>query len=227
MTDQTGSGPPHSADSAGEAELIAAERLIFFSDAVVAIAITLLALGLPAVTGNSDHEVLSSLRSNINAYLPFLISFVVIAGYWRVHHRLYQHVGRLDSRLMTINMVWLLMIICIPYVTRVLSGGNKFSAVRFSLYAIIQVITVVTFVVMRRHIRDHDLVRGGASTSVTAAYDASFLAVAAAFAISIPIAFAAQSQWTYLVWVAAGFAARAVRRRSDLRGQNVSPRSPG
>jgi uncharacterized membrane protein len=219
MTDQTGSGPPDSADTASEAELIAAERLIFFSDAVVAIAITLLALGLPPVTGSSDHEVLSSLRFNINAYLPFLISFVVIAGYWRVHHRLYQHVGRLDSRLVTINMVWLLMIICIPYVTRVLSGGNTFSAVRFSLYAVIQVITIVTFVVMRRHIRDHDLLRAGATTSVTSAYDASFLAVAAAFTISIPIAFAVRSQWTYLVWVAAGFAGRAVRRRTDQRSE--------
>jgi uncharacterized membrane protein len=211
MTDQTENGPPDSAGTAGEVELIAAERLIFFSDAVVAIAITLLALGLPAVTGSSNHAVVQSLRSNVNAYLPFLISFVVIAGYWRVHHRLYQYVGRLDSRLISINMVWLLMIICMPYVTRVLSDGN-FSAVRFSLYAVIQVITIVTFVIMRRHIRDHNLVRGGVTTTVTAAYDVSFLAVAAAFAISIPIAFAAPTQWTYLVWVGAGFAGRTVRR---------------
>jgi uncharacterized membrane protein len=225
MTDQTESGPPYRAENSGEAELIAAERLIFFSDAVVAIAITLLALGLPAVTGSSDHDVLRSLRFNGNAYVAFLISFVVIAGYWRIHHRLFQHVGRLDSRLITINMVWLLMIVCIPYVTRVLSGGHKFSALRFTLYAVIQVITILTFVVMRRHIRGHDLLRAGATTSVTAAYDASFLAVAAAFAISIPIAFAVQSEWTYAVWVAAGFAGRAVRRRNDRRGHGASPLS--
>jgi len=214
MTDQTENGLPDIASTAGEVELIAAERLIFFSDAVVAIAITLLALGLPVVKGDSNPAVLHSLRANVNAYLPFLISFVVIAGYWRVHHRLYQSVARLDSRLISINMVWLLMIICMPYVTRVLSDGREFSAVRFSLYAVIQVITIVTFVIMRRHIRDRNLVRAGATTSVTAAYDASFLAVAAAFAVSIPIAFAAPTQWTYLVWVGAGFAGRAVRRRS-------------
>jgi uncharacterized membrane protein len=214
LTDETKDSPPGTGEASSEIQLIAAERLIFFSDAVVAIAITLLALGLPDVTGDSNPAVLHSLRGNVNSYLPFLISFVVIAGYWRVHHRLYQHVARLDSRLISINMVWLLMIICMPYVTRVLSGGNTFSAVRFSLYAVIQVITIVTFVIMRRHIRDHDLVRAGVHTTVTPAYDASFLAVAAAFAISIPIAFAAPTQWTYLVWVGAGFAGRAVRRRT-------------
>lgn len=215
MTDQTEDGPPEKAGTASETDLIGAERLIFFSDAVVAIAITLLALGLPPVTGESDHDVLKSLGANHQAYLPFLISFVVIAGYWRVHHRLYQYVARLDSQLITINMVWLLMIVCTPYVTRVLSGGQQFSAVRFSLYAVIQVITIMTFVVMRRHIRDHELLRPGATAILAPAYDLSFLAVAAAFAVSIPIAFAVESQWTYLVWVAAGFAARAVRRRRD------------
>jgi uncharacterized membrane protein len=215
MTDQTDDSPPESAGTGGEVELIAAERLIFFSDAVVAIAITLLALGLPAVTGTTDAQVLRSLGNNVNAYLPFLISFVVIAGYWRVHHRLYQFVARLDSGLISINMVWLLMIICIPYVTRVLSDGNDFSPVRFSLYAVIQVITVMTFVVMRRHMRHHGLLRPQVTATVGAAYDLSFLAVAVAFAISIPIAFATRTQWTYLVWVGAGLAARAVRRRKD------------
>lgn len=215
MTDQTEVGPPDKAGAAGETALIAAERLIFFSDAVVAIAITLLALGLPDVTGETDHAVLDSLRSNVKAYVPFLISFVVIAGYWRVHHRLYRCVARLDSRLISINMLWLLMIICTPYVTRVLSEGRHFSAVRFSLYAVIQVITILTFVFMRRHIRDHDLLRRGAAATLKAGYDLSFFAVAAAFAISIPIAFATESQWTYVVWVTAGFAARAVRRTQE------------
>jgi uncharacterized membrane protein len=215
MTDQTDDRPPERAGNASDVELIAAERLIFFSDAVVAIAITLLALGLPPVTGKMDPDVLKSLGNNVNFYVPFLISFVVIAGYWRVHHRLYQSVARLDSGLITINMVWLLMIICTPYVTRVLSEGKTFSPVRFSLYAVIQVITIVTFVVMRRHMRHHGLLRPQVTATVRAAYDASFLAVAAAFAISIPIAFATRTQWTYLVWVAAGLAARAVRRRKD------------
>lgn len=218
MTDQTDDSPPESAGTAGEAELIAAERLIFFSDAVVAIAITLLALGLPLPKGSGDAAVWHSLRSLTNAYLAFLISFAVVGAHWRLHHRLYRYVARLDPRLISINMLWLLMIIVTPYVTRILEGPDAFG-VRFSLYATIQVITMVTFVLMRRHIRSHDLLRPGAAGKIVAAADISFLAVAAAFAISIPIAFASGSQLTYLIWVAAAFGARAFRRVRDPVGQ--------
>jgi uncharacterized membrane protein len=213
MTDQSNDGPPDSAGTAGAVDLIGAERLIFFSDAVVAIAITLLALSLPDVGGHSDLAVLRSMRHAADAYLSFLISFVVIAAHWRAHHRLYQSVVRLDSQLISINMVWLLMIIITPYATRVLSGGHGSEgfAVRFSFYAAIQVLTIVTFVLMRRHIRDGGLLRPGAPMLRTD--DISLLAVAAAFAISIPVAFIpGVGEWAYVVWVAPVFVARARRR---------------
>ena len=215
MTDEPRDSQPAGSANSGEIELIAAERLIFFSDAVVAIAITLLALGLPLPRGSSDAVVWHSLRSNTNAYLAFLISFAVIGSHWRLHHRLYRFVARLDPRLISINMAWLLMIIITPYVTRVLAAGGAFG-VRFSLYAVIQVITILTFVLMRRHIRKHELLRAGAR--VEAADDRSFLVVAGAFAISIPVAILSETQWTYLIWVGAAFAARAYRRVRDPSG---------
>jgi uncharacterized membrane protein len=217
MTDQTNDSPPEGAGTAGEAELIAAERLIFFSDAVVAIAITLLALGLPLPHGNSNPVLWDSLRGLRNAYVAFVISFVVIGAHWRLHHRLYRFVARLDSRLIGINMVWLLTIILMPYATKVLAG-NGATGLRLSLYAVLQVITMVTFVLMRRHIRHHDLLRPDATGQVAAADDISFVAVAAAFAISIPVAIASGSQLTYLIWVAAAFGARAFRRVRDPLG---------
>jgi uncharacterized membrane protein len=217
MTDNTRDSQPGRAEIAGEIEFISAERLIFFSDAVVAIAITLLALALPVPHGSSDTAVWRSLGSHKNAYLAFLISFAVIGSHWRLHHRLYRSVVRVDPRLISFNMAWLLMIIITPYVTRVLAGGGAFG-VRFSLYAVIQVITIVTFVLMRRHIRDHELVRAGATVSVAEAEDISFLIVAAAFAVSIPVGLITGTQWTYLMWLAAAFAARAYRRVRDPLG---------
>jgi uncharacterized membrane protein len=214
MTDQTDATAPDAAEVTGDVDLIGAERLIFFSDAVVAIAITLLALALPLpAVGPHAHnsEVLSALGSTRHAYLPFLISFVVIGTHWRTHHRLFRHVAWLDSRLISINMVWLLMIVVTPYATRVLSGGDANSlGVRFALYAGIQVVTMVALVAMGRHIRGSRLLRPGALSGEVAAEDAIVLAVAAMFAISIPIAFV--TEWAYALWVAAVLAARAVRR---------------
>jgi hypothetical protein len=68
-----------------EMEFAAAERLMFFTDAVVAIALTLLALQLPIPGGienvpRSSSEMVRDAGQHFDDYLAFLISFVVIAA---------------------------------------------------------------------------------------------------------------------------------------------------
>jgi len=199
-------------DVAAEVEFISAERLIFFSDAVVAIAMTLLAFSLPVPhipSHASDAVVWDKVWAGHIDYLTFLISFVVIANHWRLHHRLFRFVYRLDARIITLNMVWLLMIVIIPFATRVLSGTGAFG-IRFGLYAVIQVVTVLTALLMSRHIRANELVRPGAPGPGTRYEDSTLLTVAAMFAISIPVAFV--TQWAFAVWVASAPAARLVLR---------------
>jgi uncharacterized membrane protein len=209
MTEQIEGNSP---DAADEVELIAAERVIFFSDAVVAIAITLLALGLPLPHGSNNTAVWHSLRAGRDAYIAFLISFAVIGAHWRTHHRLFRAVARMDAVAIAMNSVWLLMIITTPYATRVLSGNGGFG-VRFGLYAAIQVITLVTFWLMSRHVRSGHLLRPGTPASLSRSDDLGVLALAVTFALSIPLAFIpAVGQWVYVVWVAAVVVIRWVRR---------------
>jgi uncharacterized membrane protein len=199
-----------------EVDFVAAERLIFFTDAVVAIAMTLLAFDLraPHITAHmSSRAALSALwHPNRRYYLTFLISFVVIGNHWRAHHRLFRDVSRLDTRIISLNMVWLLMIVIMPFATRVLSGTGAFG-VRFSLYAVIQVVAMLTALLMSRHIRANDLLRPGAPGLGTRYDDATLLTVAAMFAISIPVAFV--TQWAFAIWVASVLAARLVRRMRE------------
>jgi Endosomal/lysosomal potassium channel TMEM175 len=74
------------AEAQREMEFAAVERLIFFTDAVVAIALTLLALELPIPGGTQNvdsisiPEMLRDARQHIDDYIAFLISFVVIAA---------------------------------------------------------------------------------------------------------------------------------------------------
>jgi uncharacterized membrane protein len=199
---------------ADEVEFISAERLIFFTDAVVAIAMTLLAFGLTTHIADdaSTKQALDTLWSGHMEYLAFLISFVVIGSHWRTHHRLFRDVSRLDTRIVTLNTVWLLMIVIMPFATRLLSGSGGFPIV-FGLYALIQVITILTALLMSRHIRAGRLLRPGAPEARPTDDDSTALTFAVMFAISIPVAFAHQAnQWAFAIWVAAAPVARIVRR---------------
>jgi uncharacterized membrane protein len=217
MTDQA-NGEGDAAHEGSSVDLISAERLVFFSDAVVAIAITLLALGLPVPHGASPHALFTSLGAHRDAYLAFLISFAVIANHWRSHHRLYRNVVRLDSRIISLNMFWLLLIVITPVATRLIAGNGAFGA-RFAIYAVIQVLTILAFQAMSTHIRGSHLLSAGSPTPTTRVDEAAYLAVAATFAVSIPVALVSNSEWAFVIWVASVFSARTVRR---VRGQSLN-----
>lgn len=213
MTDQTSDAAD--ADKGQTVDLVSAERMVFFSDAVVAIAITLLALVLPVpphlTSQTSTAQTFDKIWAYRDAYLAFLISFAVIANHWRSHHRLYRDVARLDRRIISANMLWLLLIVITPWATRLIAGNGAFGA-RFTIYAVLQVLTILTFLAMSRHIRKGHLLRPGAPEPTNRVDDAAYLAVAATFAVSIPIALVYQKEWAFAIWVASVFTARGVRR---------------
>jgi uncharacterized membrane protein len=198
---------------AAEIELFSAERMIFFTDAVVAIAITLLALGLPLPHGSSNAEVARSIRAHDSDYLAFGISFLVIGGYWRMHHRLFRFVARLSGRLMTLNMFWLFLIVVIPFAARVLAGNGGFG-VRFGLYAMVQVLVALTSLGLMRLLRTDGLLRPSAPP-VPPHGSLRLITVAVMFAASIPVAFF--TQYAYLCWIAAPLVANLTRRAQVLR----------
>ena len=68
------------------------ERLVFFSDAAVAIALTLLILPLMDgvyAAARANQSAWTYLSENANALFSFTLSFVIIARFWRSHHRLF------------------------------------------------------------------------------------------------------------------------------------------
>lgn len=103
------------------------ERLVFFSDAVVAIALTLLILPLADAVPEAvaEHGSPSELISgNQWKIYSFLISFAVIARLWMSHHRLFEQVKAYSPRLMVVNLCWLLAIVVLPFPTEMIGGFN-------------------------------------------------------------------------------------------------------
>lgn len=91
-------------------------RIEAFTDGVMAVAITLLVLNLevPTVPGDELDDALVDLIPSLIAYL---LSFVLIGRFWIIHHRLFETLRAFDSRLMTLNLAFLTLIVLVPFAT--------------------------------------------------------------------------------------------------------------
>jgi uncharacterized membrane protein len=105
----------------------ALERLVFFSDAVFAIAITLLVIELHPPHfehGASDADQLRALIPLIPNLFGFAISFAVIGAFWSGHHRAFTLAGRYDGSVLIWNLALLGAIAFVPFVTAFMSVND-------------------------------------------------------------------------------------------------------
>jgi uncharacterized membrane protein len=97
------------------------ERLILFSDAVFAIAITLLALEIkiPEIPKQlvTEKLLVESLEHLIPRFVGFFISFMIIGLYWTVHHRMFGYVVDYTRKTLWLNLFFLLAVILMPFST--------------------------------------------------------------------------------------------------------------
>jgi uncharacterized membrane protein len=95
-------------------ETMGAGRLEAFSDAVMAVIITLLALELPEPAGPTRAD-LSAVKG---AFFIYILAFVFIAIYWNNHHHLLRATTRINGAAMWSNMFLLFWLSLVPVVTR-------------------------------------------------------------------------------------------------------------
>lgn len=135
MSTHSGSTPPDELQRG-----LAFERVLFFSDAVFAIAITLLIIdvrvpALPEVA--TADQLLKALGSTVPAVFAYALSFTTIGLYWLSHWRRYRFIARVDERVVGLNLVLLGLVAFIPFPTSVIGEhGDLIPAV--VLYALAQ-----------------------------------------------------------------------------------------
>jgi uncharacterized membrane protein len=130
------------------------ERLIYFSDAVMAIAMTLLVVDLrlpetltQAATDADLRAVLADLGPR---FLSVALSFMVIAVWWNGHHRLFRTLERSDGRIVLLNFVFLAAIAFLPFPTNLIGRFvNLPTAV--ALYAATNLVAGSALLAMRWH----------------------------------------------------------------------------
>lgn len=102
------------------------ERLTYFSDAVFAIAITLLVIEIhvPHLHDASADTALQGLADLFFNILGFFISFMVIGAMWISHHRVFGMLRRCDEGLLWVNLLTLLMVAFMPFSTAFMSSNS-------------------------------------------------------------------------------------------------------
>jgi len=114
------------------------ERLVFFSDAVFAIAITLLALDVrvPDIAGEATNgTVAPALGSIAPRIFTYALSFAVVGLFWLAHWRRYLLIEHVDEGLVLLNILLLGFVALIPFPTALLGehGDVPFAVVVYVL----------------------------------------------------------------------------------------------
>ncbi len=99
-------------------------RITAFSDGVMAVAITLLVLNIdvPRVPADQLPAELDNLLTPLAAYA---LSFALVGRFWIIHHRHFAALRDFDGTLMALNLLFLALIVLIPFSTNLMSDYDQ------------------------------------------------------------------------------------------------------
>ena len=120
-----------------------------FYDAIIAIIVTVLVLELPQPATASIQAILA-LKT---AYFAYLISFLVCTNLWQYHHVIYNHVERINQKIIWQNILLLLIISLLPYLTTFVAN-NPFSLIAEVLYGLDFIIVNIILFWMAKSLLD-------------------------------------------------------------------------
>ena len=125
-------------------------RLEAFSDAVIAIIMTVMVLELKIPHG----EDLGALTPLIPIFLAYVLSFVYLAIYWNNHHHMLQATRTVNGRVLWVNMLLLFWLSMIPFTTGWM-GENHFAPVPTAVYGVNLLLCAVSYMLLQNKLAHH------------------------------------------------------------------------
>jgi uncharacterized membrane protein len=196
------------------------ERVIFFSDAVVAIAITLIVLPLVDSAREVEHSTTAKfLSDNVYTLIAAAVTFAVIGAFWREHHRLFERATGYTPLLARVNLLWLFGIVSLPLAT-VLDEFTHRDRLAIGIY-----LGVITFTMMMQRIEELLLHRANLlsdpqpATTIQLALRWS-LVVSSALALLIAVTWPRIGLWSLLLLAVTGPLEDYLQRRLATKPSN-------
>jgi len=122
-------------------------RLEAFSDAVIAIIITIMVLELKVPHGDSLQDLLPLLP----VFLSYVLSFVYVAIYWNNHHHMLHACATVSGTILWANLHLLFWLSLFPFATGWM-GENHFAAVPTALYGVVLLMAAIAYYVLQQAI---------------------------------------------------------------------------
>ena len=123
------------------------DRLLAFTDGVIAIIITIMVLELKVPHGATFADLLPMMPD----FLSYLLSFTYVAIYWNNHHHMLQTVEKVNGPILLANMNLLFWLSLIPFATA-WAGTYNLAAAPTALYGFSLLMPAISYFILQRTI---------------------------------------------------------------------------
>jgi uncharacterized membrane protein len=196
-----------------------AERLVFFTDAVAAIALTLLILPLlETVNAAAEADVSPGrmIEDHLGQFGAFALSFAVIFRFWWAHHRIFRHVELINTGLVLCSVAWTFAIVLLPIPTAIIAAFPP-SALAVGFYGGTLVLASGSMSVLAWYVWRHpDLAGDRPKASRSEVYGNLSVALAQLIATLVGAIFASTvNYWAFLLFFLTAPIDRLLRARTQ------------
>ncbi|MBK0418837.1 DUF1211 domain-containing protein [Leucobacter sp. CSA1] len=204
------------------------DRGLGFFDAVYGFAITLLIANVDAPPADAWTDPGALLAHGLGSQLfGFVISFAVIALFWWTNTRLVGRLRGMDGAVIAANLVVAALVVLLPFTTQGISDPEISELpLPTALYAVNVAAAILAQTAMFEIARVRGLVAEDVPDAARWAVRLDVLAQVAVFAVSIPVAYLAGTDWGRLTWAALVVVGPVMGRWSDgvvTRSANSQP----
>jgi uncharacterized membrane protein len=194
------------------------DRVLFFSDAIFAIAITLLVVDIRVPSGHGRPvDAAAWLRESVPQMVGFGVSFAVIGMFWVGHHGIFRHIVAVNRWIIWLNLFFLGTIAFLPFPTALLASAGQVAGTVF--YATwVALAGLAELAVWLAACRTRGALSAETGWWVRRYVTLRLLRLPVVFLLSVPVAFVSPSLATYL-WVLVAVAGLVIRRVMGRPGE--------
>ena len=130
------------------------DRLVFLSDGVIAIIITILVLDIRVPELGSGQSLAESLTEVRPTFISFVISFLLVGMFWTLHKQTFDQVRYVDHNATWLNLLFLLVLALVPYASSAL-GEYSTEPTALHLYGVVMIAASLLRIALNAYFQTH------------------------------------------------------------------------